>query len=218
MTSPLPVGILVSGNGTNLQAIIDQQETGALPIDIKIVLSNVKTAFALERATQHGIEARYISHKSFASREAFDIELTKILAEHGVELVVLAGFMRLLSSDFVIHWKYRLINIHPSILPAFSGLHAQRQALEYGVKFSGCSVFFVDEGVDTGSLITQAVIPVFPEDTEAILSARILQEEHKILPQAIRWIAEEAIRIEGRRVFVSMLDREGNHRAYQKLT
>ena len=205
MTSPLPVGILVSGSGTNLQAVIDQQEEGNLPIEIKLVISNVKTAFALERAARHGIDSRYISHKNFDSREAFDLEVTRMLEEKGVELVILAGFMRLLSSKFVAHWKFHLINIHPSILPAFPGLHAQRQAVEYGVKLSGCSVFFIDEGVDSGPLIIQAAVPVLPEDTEATLSARILKEEHRILPQAIRWIAEGSVRIEGRQVFTPLV-------------
>lgn len=205
MTSPLTVGVLVSGNGTNLQAIIDQQEAGLLPIQIKVVISNVKTAFALERAKQHGIARKYVSHKDFNSRETFDQALTEILEIHHVELVVLAGFMRLLSADFVAHWKYRLINIHPSLLPAFPGLNAQRQALEYGVKISGCSVFFVDEAVDTGSLIIQASIPVFPEDTEELLSERILQEEHRILPQAIQWIAEGSLQIQDRRVITPIV-------------
>ncbi|MBF0278542.1 MAG: phosphoribosylglycinamide formyltransferase [SAR324 cluster bacterium] len=210
MSSPLPVGILVSGSGTNLQAIIDQQESGDLPIDIKIVISNVEAVLALQRAQRHGIDTRYISHKSFASRLAFDIELTRVLEKYRVELVVLAGFMRLLSSDFVAHWKHRLINVHPSILPAFPGLHAQRQAIDYGAKLSGCSVFFVDEGMDTGSSIIQAAVPVLSDDTEESLSERILREEHRILPQAIRWIAEGAIRIEGRRIYTPENNSEVN--------
>ena len=196
----LPVGVLVSGSGTNLQAIIDQQKTGILPIETKIVLSNVQTAFALVRAKRHGIDVKFVSHHDFNSREAFDAELTRILEDYGVQLVVLAGFTRLLSSSFVKVWKNRLINVHPSLLPAFPGMHAQRQALNYGVKIAGCSVFFVDEGVDTGSIIIQASVPVFSNDTEATLSARILKEEHRILPKAIGWIAEDSLQVKGRTV------------------
>ena len=210
MTSPLrrtalPVGVLVSGSGTNLQAIIDQQESGNLPIDIKIVLSNVQTAIALERAKRHCIDGKYLSQHDFESREVFDAELTRILEDYGVKLVVLAGFMRLLSSSFVGHWKNRLINVHPSLLPAFPGLHAQRQALNYGVKIAGCSVFFVDEGVDTGAIIIQASVPVFSDDTEATLSARILKEEHQILPKAIDWIAKDSLQVKGRKVITPNL-------------
>ncbi|MBF0287962.1 MAG: phosphoribosylglycinamide formyltransferase [SAR324 cluster bacterium] len=200
MTSRLPIGVLVSGSGTNLQSIIDQKEAGELSVEIKVVISNVKDAYAIQRAEIHGIEVKYISHKSFSSREAFDTELTNILESYGVQLVVLAGFMRLLSADFVSHWMFRLINIHPSLLPAFPGLNAQRQAFEHGVKVTGCSVFFVDEGVDTGPIIIQASVPVLSDDTPERLASRILQEEHRILPLAIQWIADEAIRIEGRRV------------------
>ncbi len=201
MTSPLPVGVLVSGSGTNLQAIIDQQEAGLLSAEIKVVISNVKDAYAVKRAVNHGIEVKYISHKDFVSREAFDAELTNVLESYGVQLVVLAGFMRLLSTEFVSHWSFRLINIHPSLLPAFPGLNAQKQAFDHGVKITGCSVFFVDEGMDTGPIIIQASVPVMSDDTPELLASRILQEEHRILPIAIQWIANQSIRVEGRRVY-----------------
>lgn len=201
MTTALPIGVLVSGSGTNLQAILDQQKSGDLPVDIKVVISNRSKAYALTRASEDGIAIETISHKQFDSREAFDAELTRTLERYGVKLVVLAGFMRILSPTFVRHWKFRLINIHPSLLPAFPGLHVQRQALEHGVKIAGCTVFFVDEGKDTGPIIIQAAVPVLSSDTEETLSQRILSEEHRILPQAIRWIAEDQIRVEDRRVF-----------------
>jgi len=195
---PFPIGVLVSGGGTNLQTIIDQKESGNLPVEIKVVISNVQDAFALERAKKHGLEGRVLSHKNFDSREFFDAELTNILNEFGVELVVLAGFMRLLSSTFVDHWKLRLINIHPSLLPSFPGLHVHKKAIEYGVKYSGCTVFFVDNGVDSGPIIIQATVPVYADDTEDLLSKRILVEEHRIFPKAIQWIAEGSIKIENR--------------------
>ncbi len=200
MITPLPVAVLVSGHGTNLQAIINEREAGKLPIAIKVVISNDSSAYALKRAEQHGIPTHCISHKKFDSREAFDSEITKALESFGVELVVLAGFNRILSSHFVKHWKFRLINIHPSLVPAFPGLHAQRQAIEYGVKIAGCSVFFVDEGVDTGPIIIQSAVPVFPDDTEDTLTARILEQEHLILPLAIYWIATDQIYQNGRHV------------------
>lgn len=199
-SSPLAVAVLVSGSGSNLQAVIDQVEAKKLQAEIKIVISNVAKAYALERATLHGVPCCRVSHKGYKSRESFDRKINEILVENKVELVVLAGFMRLLSPWFVEEWKNRIINIHPSLLPAFPGLHAQRQALEAGVKVSGCSVFFVDSGMDTGHIIMQQAVPVLSEDTEESLSKRILEQEHRVLPQAIQWIAEGHLKHEGKRV------------------
>ncbi|MBF0240685.1 MAG: phosphoribosylglycinamide formyltransferase [SAR324 cluster bacterium] len=197
---PFPVGVLVSGSGTNLQAIINAQEKGDLPISIQVVISNKESAYALERAKNHGIPSFYISHKQYESREKFDQAMHEVLVAHGVELIVLAGFMRLVSPWFVTQWKMKIINTHPALVPSFPGVHAAKQALEYGVKITGCSVFFVDDGVDTGPVIIQAAVPVLSEDTEDSLQARIQVQEHQILPQAIHWIANKELKVEGRKI------------------
>lgn len=208
MSSPLPIAVLVSGSGTNLQAIIDQQEAGNLPVEIKVVICNRKKAYAIERAKKHGIPVEYVSHLNFESREAFDQEIHRLLESLGVKLVVLAGFMRLLSPWFVERWYLRLINIHPALCPSFPGVHAQKQAFDYGVKVTGCTVFFVDSGVDTGPIIIQAVVSVLPDDTEDSLAERILKEEHWILPQAIDWIANNALEVKERRVIAPVIPHE----------
>ncbi|MBF0351019.1 MAG: phosphoribosylglycinamide formyltransferase [SAR324 cluster bacterium] len=197
---PFPVGVLVSGSGTNLQAIINAQEKGNLPISIEVVISNKESAYALERAKNHGIPSFYISHKQYESREKFDQAMHEVLVAHGVELIVLAGFMRLVSPWFVTQWKMKIINTHPALVPSFPGVHAAKQALEYGVKITGCSVFFVDDGVDTGPVIIQAAVPVLSDDTEDSLQARIQVQEHQILPQAIHWIANKELKVEGRKI------------------
>jgi phosphoribosylglycinamide formyltransferase-1 len=196
------LGVLVSGSGSNLQSIIDHIEKGSLPAKIVILVSNNPSAFALERAKKHGIPAAVIGQAGFANREDYDRKVVETLKAHGVELVVLAGFMRVLSPFFLRSFPMRVMNIHPALLPSFPGTHGQKQAFDYGVKFSGCSVHFADEGVDTGPIIIQAVVPVYDADTEETLSGRILREEHRIYPQAIRLYAEGKLRVEGRKVRV----------------
>ena len=170
----LPIGVLVSGSGSNLQSIIDRIEEGKLDAAIKIVISNVSGVFALERARKHGIPVEVIEHKAYPNRESFDRVMVEILRAHGVELVVMAGFMRVLTPYFLRSFPMKIMNIHPALLPAFPGIHVQKKAVEYGVKFSGCTVHFADEGVDTGPIIIQAVVPVLDSDTEESLAARIL--------------------------------------------
>lgn len=202
MTAPLPIGILISGSGTNLQAIIDAIRQGELTATIKVVISNRAEAYGLERARTHGIPTSILSHKEFSSREKFEAELVQTLQTHGVELVVLAGFMRRLSSFFVRAFPQRIMNIHPALLPSFPGLHAQRQALERGVRIAGATVHFVDEEIDHGPIIIQAAVPVYPDDTEETLSTRILTQEHHIYPQAIQLYAENRLQIQGNKVVI----------------
>lgn len=201
--APLRVGVLISGGGTNLQALIDGCASGAIPAVIATVLSNRADAFGLERARRAGLAAEVLDHRAYADRAAFDLALAARLDAAGVELVCLAGFMRVLSPAFVRHYQGRLLNIHPALLPAFPGLHVQQQALDAGVRFSGATVHFVDEGVDTGPIIAQAVVPVLAGDDAAALAARILVQEHRLYPLAVRLFAEGRLRLEGRRVVVS---------------
>ncbi len=199
----MKIGVLASGSGTNLQSIIDNIVAGKLPAEIACVLSNNTGSFVLERAKRHGIPALHIDHRIFESREAYDAALVETLHEYGVKLVVLAGFMRIITPVLLDAFPGAVMNIHPALLPAFPGLHAQRQALDYGVKITGCSVHFVDAGTDTGPIIIQAPVPVQDGDTETSLSARILVEEHRIYPEAIRFFAAGRLRIEGRKVVIS---------------
>jgi len=198
----LRLGVLASGRGTNLQAIIEACGEGRIPADVVLVISDVEKAPALDRARKAGIEAVYIGRKGFATREDFERCIGDHLEGRGVDLVILAGFMRVLSRSFVSRFRWRIMNIHPSLLPSFPGLEAQRQAIEYGVKVSGCTVHFVDEGMDTGPIIIQAAVPVLEGDTVETLSERILKEEHRIYPEAIRLYAEGRLVVEGRRVRV----------------
>lgn len=200
-----PIGVLISGGGTNLQAIIDAIEAGQLAAKIEVVLSNKAEAHGLTRARKHGIPAEVLNHKDFASREAYDEAVVALLRARGVELVVLAGFMRLLSPVFVKAYSNRIMNIHPALLPAFPGLHVQQKAIEHGVRFSGCTVHFVNEECDEGPIIIQAVVPVFAEDTAETLGARILEQEHRIYPRAIQLYAEGRLHVSGRRVLVDGL-------------
>ncbi len=197
------VGVLVSGRGSNLQAILDASAAGRLSADVVVVLSDVADAYALERARQRNIPALFEDPKTHPTRETFDKALIGHLEQHRVDLVCLAGFMRLLTPAFVAHYRHRIMNIHPALLPAFPGLHVQRKALQHGVKFSGCSVHFVDEGTDTGPIIIQAVVPVLDDDTEEALSARILRYEHQIYARAIQLFAERRLQVRGRRVICS---------------
>jgi len=196
----ISIGVLVSGNGSNLQAIIDSIESGVIRADIVCVISNNPDAFALVRASRHNIPVIIHENKGFACRREYDAALVNILRGHKVELVVLAGFMRLLSETMINAFSNAIINIHPALLPAFPGLHAQKQALDYGVRYSGCSVHFVDCGTDTGPIILQAVVPVLQDDTEETLSARILKEEHRIYPEAVKLFCEGKLKIKGRQV------------------
>jgi len=200
MAAALKLGVLVSGRGSNLQAIIDAIEGKKLTAAIRVVISDVADAYALERARRHGIPTAVFHSKEYASREEFDRAVVQCLRDHQVELICLAGFMRILSPYFIQEYKNRIINIHPALLPAFPGLHVQRRALEHGVKFSGCTVHFVDEGMDTGPIIIQAAVPVLDGDDEETLAARILRFEHQIYPRAVQLIAEGRLQIEGRRV------------------
>jgi phosphoribosylglycinamide formyltransferase-1 len=203
MPSLLPIGILVSGSGTNLQAIIDAIEEGRLAAEVRLVLCNVPGARALERAQRHGLPTLLLDHREFANRAAFDARVTEVLRARAVDLVVLAGFNRLLSPLLVRAFPLRIMNIHPALLPAFPGLNAQRQALEYGVRIAGATVHFVDEETDHGPIILQAAVPVDPADTEETLKARILAQEHRIYPEAIQLFAEGRLRVDGRRVVVA---------------
>lgn len=187
---PMPVVVLISGSGSNLQAIIDGQKTGALPIDIRAVFSNRADAYGLTRARNAGIEADVLSHRDFASRDNYDRQLIALIDAHRPKLVILAGFMRILSQQFVEHYQGRLINIHPSLLPAFRGLQTHERALAAGVKDHGCSVHFVTPELDAGPVIVQARVPIVSGDTPETLAARVQIQEHRIYPLAVKWIAE----------------------------
>ena len=200
--------MLISGSGTNLQSIIDAIEVKKLDAKIEVVLSNKADAYGLVRAQNHGIRTEVLDHKAFASREAYDQAVVDLLRARGVELVVLAGFMRLLSSVFVKAYSNRIMNIHPALLPSFPGLQVQKKALDHGVRFAGCTVHFVNEDCDEGPIIIQAVVPVFPDDSEEQLAARILKQEHRIYPRAIQLYAEGRLHVVGRRVLVDRLAKD----------
>ena len=203
MADILKLGILISGNGSNLQSIIDHIEKGSLKATIKIVISNNSDAYGLTRAKKHGIPVVVLKNGDFKNKEDFDSELINIFKKNSVDLVILAGFMRIITSTLLNAFPQKIMNIHPALLPSFPGIHGQKQALEYGVKLSGCTVHFVDEGVDTGPIIIQSAVQVFDDDTEETLAARILKEEHRIYSQAIQLFAESKIEIKGRRVLIN---------------
>ncbi len=198
----LKIGVLVSGRGSNLQALIDNIERGTLRASIELVVSDNPKAYAIERCKKHGVRCEVIRRKEYPTKEDFEEAIARSLQSKGVELVVLAGFMRILSKRFLSYFPDRVINIHPSLIPAFQGLHAQKQAVDFGAKFSGCTVHIVDESVDAGPIIIQAVVPVLPEDDEDSLSERILKFEHRILPQSVQWFAEGRVKVQGRRVLI----------------
>ena len=202
MSDPLRIGILVSGNGSNLQSIIDHIEQKRLDARVTCVISNNAEAFALERSRKHGIPAIYADHRQYLSRESFDSALVGLLLDHRVQMVALAGFNRIISPVLIDAFPAAIMNIHPALLPAFPGSKAQRQALNYGVKITGCTVHFVDAGTDSGPIIIQAAVPAYETDTEESLSGRILSEEHKIYPRAIQLFAEEPLSLEDRKVFI----------------
>jgi len=200
------IGILASGSGTNLQALLDARQNGALgPAEIAAVGVNVPGCGAQSRAEKAGVPTFALDHKQFAERAAFDSALAAELTNRGVQAVVLAGFMRLLTSPFLSAFEAGVINIHPSLLPAFPGVRAQSQAFNYGVRFSGCTVHFVDDGMDTGPIIAQAVVPVLPDDDAEALRLRILAQEHLLLPAAVRALAQGRIHRDGRHVRVEAI-------------
>lgn len=202
----MKLGVLASGRGSNLQSILDHIDQGKLDAEISIVLSDKEDSFALKRAGERGIYSNFFLRKNFANQEDFEKAFISALKDSGVELVILAGFMRVLSPLFIQSFPNCILNIHPSILPSFQGLHAHRQALEYGVKFSGCTVHFVNEEVDGGPIILQAVVPVLEDDTEESLSERILKEEHRIFPAAIQQYIQGDLVICGRKIMLKKGD------------
>ena len=207
MNSLPSIGVLLSGGGSNLQAIIDAADTGRIPGKIAVVISNKADAYGLVRARNHGIPAEYVDHRSFGSREAFDARLVEILRSYDVRLVCLAGFMRLLTPVFLSAFPESILNIHPALLPSFPGTHGPRDALNRGVRFSGCTVHFIDDGIDTGPIVIQAVVPVYEDDTETTLAERILKEEHRIYPMAIRMFLEGKLTVSEKKVFTENVGR-----------
>lgn len=196
--SMLRLGVLASGRGSNFQSIVDCIDNETLKAEIVVLITDNPAALAIDRAKKHGIEHIIILPGEFGSKDDFYLKVSGELKSRGVDLVVLAGFMRIIGKPLIDAFPNRIMNIHPALLPAFPGLHGQRQALEYGVKISGCTVHFVDEGMDSGPIIIQAAVPVYPDDTEDILSERILKLEHKIYPEAIRLFSEGRIEVDGR--------------------
>jgi phosphoribosylglycinamide formyltransferase-1 len=197
------LGVLISGRGSNLQAILDAIREKRLDARVGVVISNVAVAQGLERAKKAGVPTAVVSHRDFPSREKFDSALVDCLRQHGVDVVCLAGFMRILSSVLVRAFPERILNIHPSLLPAFTGMNAQRQALEHGVKVTGATVHLVDEELDHGPILLQRAVPVLEGDDEKSLSARILEVEHQLYPEAIGFLLDGKIRVEGRRAVIS---------------
>lgn len=211
----LRIGVLASGRGSNLQAVIDAIEARTLQAQIAVVLSNKKEAQALERVRRHGLTDVFLDPKPYAgqsdSREAYDRAILEVLKKHEVELVILAGYMKIVTSVLIKAYENRMMNIHPSLLPSFPGLDVQKKALDWGVKIAGCTVHFVTEGVDEGPIIIQAAVPVIEGDTAETLSARILVQEHRIYPRAIQLYAEGRLKVEGRRVVIAgALDKAPN--------
>lgn len=196
------IAVMISGGGTNLQALIDACAQDDFPAQIVLVLSNKDDAYGLERAKKSAIPTRVINHKDYENREAFEGEINIALKENETELVCLAGFMRILGSTFVNGWKDRMINIHPSLLPSYKGLHTHERAIEDGVRFAGCTVHYVRPEMDDGPIILQAAVPISAQDTPESLAARVLDAEHKIYPEAIKLIAKRRVRIRGHRAFI----------------
>ncbi len=203
MNSKLIIGVLASGRGTNLQQILHAVEFGRLNVAVSIVVSNRESAQALSKAKAHGVPTIVVDPKTHASPEKYDQAILDALKDHGVELVVLAGYMKIVSPVLIEAYRNRMMNIHPSLLPAFPGLRAQMQALECGVKVAGCTVHFVSEEVDAGPIILQATVPVEEHDTEESVSARILEQEHQILPKALQLYSEGRLTVVGQRVVIA---------------
>lgn len=200
---PLNLAVLVSGSGSNLQSIIDRSALGILDADIKVVVSNRAEAFGLERARKAGIPVVALPHGDYPDREAFDTAMIAAIREHGADSVAMAGFMRMVTPAFLRAFPGRVLNIHPALLPSFPGVHGQRDAADYGVRIAGCTVHFVDEGMDSGPIIIQAAVPALPTDTGETLGARILALEHRIYPQALQWLSEGRLSVRGRKVFLA---------------
>lgn len=198
----IKICVLASGRGTNLQAILDGCRDREIPGEVGVVISDKSDAYALERARKAGVETIFMNPKEHSSRKDFDLAVAKEIERRNIDLICLAGYMRILSPEFVRKFPLRIMNIHPAVLPSFPGLHSQKQAVDYGVRFSGCTVHFVDEGVDTGPVIVQAVVPCFPGDSEEELSSRILKYEHRIYKIAIKYFAEGKIKVNGRKVII----------------
>lgn len=198
----LKLGVLASGRGSNFQAIVDEIEKGRLKASIEILITDTPSAYAIERAKRHGINHLCIIPKDFQTKDAFFEKIAFELKKREIELVILAGFMRIVRKPLIDAFRNRIMNIHPALLPSFPGLHGQKQAIDYGVKISGCTVHFVDEGMDTGPIIIQAAVPVLPDDTDDSLSERILSFEHKIFPEAIRLFSEGRLEVKGRKVLI----------------
>ncbi len=198
----LTIGVLASGRGSNFQAIIDNINSGFIKARIVLLITDNPGAYALERAKNHNIETRIIQPKEFQDKDSYYAHIANVLKSKGVGLVILAGFMRVVGKPLIQEFKNKMMNIHPALLPSFPGLHGQKQAVDYRVKISGCTVHFVDEGVDTGPIIVQAAVPVYEDDTEETLSERILKQEHKIFPMAIKLFSEGKIALDGRNVII----------------
>ena len=198
----LTIGVLASGRGSNFQSIIDNINSGYIKARIAVLITDNPKAYAIERAKNNNIEAIIISPKDFPDKDSYYSHIAEMLKSKGVELVALAGFMRVVGKPLIKAFQNKIMNIHPALLPSFPGLHGQKQAVEYGVKISGCTVHFVNEGVDTGPIIIQAAVPVYDDDTEDSLSERILKQEHKIFPLAIKLFSEGRITVEGRKVMI----------------
>jgi phosphoribosylglycinamide formyltransferase-1 len=193
------IAVLVSGRGSNLQSIIDSIESGSIrDVKISVVISDVKNAFALERARRHGIDGIFIDPRSFVDKKAYEQDVLKTLGQYDIGLILLAGYMRIVGREIIEAYRNKIINIHPALLPSFKGLHAQKQAFDYGVRVSGCTVHFVDEGMDTGPIIIQKCVPVLEGDTPDTLAARILEQEHQIFPEAVKLFVEGKLKVEGR--------------------
>ena len=203
----LKVGILISGRGSNMAALIEAARAPGYPAEIAVVVSNVASAAGLETAQDAGVPTAVIPHKEFPDRESFDRAVSAELEKHGVGLVALAGFMRIQSPWVSTHWKDRIVNIHPSLLPAFPGLRVQQQAIDAGARISGCTVHFVTTDLDAGPIIAQAAVPVLPDDDADRLAARILRQEHRLYPLVVRWFAEGRLSVSGARVAVAGVPR-----------
>ncbi|MDO8282721.1 MAG: phosphoribosylglycinamide formyltransferase [Thermodesulfovibrionia bacterium] len=198
----LTIGVLASGRGSNFQSIIDNIESGFINAKIAVLITDQPKAYAIERAKKHDIESIVILPKKYSDKDAFYTHVADELKKRGVGLVILAGFMRVVGKPLIDRYKNKIINIHPALLPSFPGLHSQKQAVDYGVKLSGCTVHFVDEGVDTGPIVIQAAVPAYEDDTEDSLSERILKQEHIIFPLAIKLYADGKVKVEGRKVSI----------------
>ena len=198
----LTIGVLASGRGSNFQSIIDTIKSGFINAKIALLITDNAEAYAIERARNNNIETLVLIPKNFPDRDSYYRHIADELEKRGIKVVVLAGFMRVVGQPIIERFKNRIMNIHPALLPSFPGLHGQKQALEYGVKIAGCTVHFVDEGVDTGPIIIQSAVPAYEDDTEDTLSERILKEEHRIFPLAVKLFAEGKIKVKGRKVFI----------------